>query len=119
MNQMVTKNNNKDKKSNSSNSLVFGRWPQTKMTKLVVEAPLVGQVICIIKMTNFNESGCEGGDVAVATDVLAVERESVVHHGHDQPREEDVDGSLPHLRGLNQHDQLLEDFVNLLLLGLG
>ena len=31
MNQMV-KNNNKDKdNNNSSNSLVFGRWPQTKM----------------------------------------------------------------------------------------
>lgn len=68
--------------------------------------------------TNFNKSGRKGGDISVSADVLAVERETVVDHGHDQPREEDVEGSLPHLRGLDQHDQLLEDLVDLLLLRL-
>ena len=32
---MVKNNNNKDKDNNSSNSLVFGRWPQTKTKQLV------------------------------------------------------------------------------------
>ena len=42
---------NKDKKNNSSNSLVFGRWPQTKMTlsrvstsiKIIIALPSMGE----------------------------------------------------------------------------
>lgn len=66
-----------------------------------------------------NKAGREGGDVTVSTDVLAVEGQAVVDHSHDEPREEDVQGSFPHFRRLNKHDQLLEDLVHLLLLGLG
>jgi hypothetical protein len=71
------------------------------------------------KDLNLHKTGSEGSDVAVAADVLAVEGEAVVDHGDDEPREEDVEGALPHFRRLDQHDQLLEHLVQLLLLRLG
>ena len=33
MNQMVKNNKDKNKNNNSSNSVVFGQWPQTKMVE--------------------------------------------------------------------------------------
>ena len=45
MTQMV-KNNKKNKNNNynySSNSLVFGRWPQTKIVAKILAMPSVGE----------------------------------------------------------------------------
>jgi len=52
VNKTKNKNNNKSNK-NSSNSLVFGRWPQTKIVKANCEVNLLGLFQIKIKFAFF------------------------------------------------------------------
>ncbi len=49
---------------------------------------------------NLGEAGDEVGDVDIGANVLSVEGEAVVDHGHYQPGEVDIQRPPPHLRGL-------------------
>ena len=51
---------------------------------------------------NLGQAGHKVGDVDVGANVLGVEGEPVVDHGHHQPREVHVHRPPPHLRGLNR-----------------
>jgi hypothetical protein len=52
---------------------------------------------------DFSQAGDKVGDVDVPPDVLGVEGQAVVDHGHHKPREVHDRCTSPHLRGLDNH----------------
>ena len=68
--------------------------------------------------TDLHKPGNERVDVSVSAQILGVEGQAVVDHGHHQPRVEDVQGPFSHFGGLHQDDELLEGLVDLVLVAL-